>query len=313
LSKDKHKVSNWRAYNEGLKKRGSLTIWISDEVVSQWRQVDKTGKRGRPQMYSDLAILTCLSVRKVYHLALRQCEGFVSSLFEQLGIKQAVPDYSILCRRAAKLSVTLNQLNTQGATDIAVDSTGLKVYGEGEWKVRKHGYSKYRTWMKLHIGIDIASQQIEMVSLTENSVDDAEPVKEMLESMAAQKQIRRFVADGAYDKEKVRRALWDKGQIEQIIPPQHNAVKSKGDKPWMQSRDHTIEAIEQTDKKTWKVSVGYHKRSLSETAMYRYKTIIGGKLQSRTKVNQQVEAKISCTILNKMILLAKPISFKVVP
>src|SRR5438094_2899781 len=123
--------------------------------------------------------------------------------------------------------------------------------------------------------------------------------------MAAQTHSRGFVGNGDDDKEKVPRALWHKGQIEQIIPPQHNAVKSKGDKPWLQSRDHTIEAIEQTDKKTWKESVGYHKRSLSETAMHRYKTIIGGKLQSRTMANQQVEAKISCTILNKLILLDK--------
>lgn len=311
MSKDKHKVLNWHQYNNGLKKRGSLSIWISDEVLTQWRQADKVRKRGRPQVYSDLTILTCLAVRKVYHLALRQCEGFISSLFEQLQIHQPVPDYSSLCRRAGKLGVTLNQLNTKGATDIAVDSTGLKVYGEGEWKVRKHGYSKYRTWMKLHIGVNIATQQIEMMSLTDNSVDDAEPVKEMLSGVPAEKQIRRIVGDGAYDKEKVRRYLWDNGQIEPIIPPQHNAVKSKGNKPWLQSRDKTIEAIKQGGKKTWKMAVGYHKRSLSETAMYRYKTIIGGKLQSRKKENQQVEAKISCAILNKMILLAKPTSFKV--
>lgn len=311
MSKDKHKVLNWSQYNEGLKKRGRITIWISEEVLSQWQQRDKTGKRGRPKRYSDLAILTCLSVRKVYHLALRQCEGFVSSFFEQLGIKQEVPGYTTLCRRASELAIVLNQLNTGRVTAIAVDSTGLKVYGEGEWKVRKHGYSKYRTWMKLHVGVNMETQQIEMVALTDNSVTDAEAVKDMLKSVLGKKQLRRFVGDGAYDREKVRQQLWDNGQIEQVIPPQHNAVKSKGDKPWLQSRDQAIAAIKQRDKKMWKVSTGYHKRSLSETAMYRYKTIIGDKLQSRKTPNQIAEAKISCTILNKMILLAKPISLKV--
>jgi IS5 family transposase len=310
LSKDNYKVVNWRSYNEGLKQRGSITIWISEEVVSQWRECDKSGKRGRAKTYSNLAILTCLTVRKVYHLALRQCEGFVSSFFKQLQVSEEVPDYTTLCRRASSLAIALNQLKTDGITDIAVDSTGLKVYGEGEWKVRKHGYSKYRTWMKLHLGVGIDTQQIEMIALTDNSVDDAEAVKEMLNSVEQGKRVKSFRGDGAYDKEKVRSQLWE-DQIEQIIPPQHNAVKSKGDKPWLQSRDETIEAIKQTGRKEWKQCAGYHKRSLSETAMYRYKTIIGDKLQCRKPKNQLAEAKISCRILNIMILLAKPISVKV--
>jgi hypothetical protein len=310
LSKDKYKVLNWRSYNEGLKQRGCITIWISKEILSQWWQRGKTGNRGRSKTYSDLAILTCLTVRKVYHLALRQCEGFVSSFFEQLGVKEDVPDYTTLCRRASSLSIPLNQLKTDGVTDIAVDSTGLKVYGEGEWKVRKHGYSKYRTWMKLHVGIDITTQQIEVVVLTDNSVDDAEPVKEMLNSVKEGKRVKSFRGDGAYDKEKVRRQLWEE-QVEQIIPPQHNAVKSKGDKPWLESRNEAIAAIKQMDRKGWKQSVEYHKRSLSETVMYRYKTIIGDKLQCREPKNQLTEARTSCRILNKMILLAKPISVKV--
>jgi IS5 family transposase len=310
LSKDKYKVVNWKQYTEGLKQRGSINIWISEEVLGQWRESSKTGKRGRAKSYSDSAILTCLTVRKVYHLALRQCEGFVSSFFGQLEISEDVPDYTTLCRRASSLTIALNQLKTDGITDIAVDSTGLKVYGEGEWKVRKHGYSKYRTWMKLHIGVAIATQQIEMIALTGNSVDDAEPVKGMLSGFGKDKRIKSFRGDGAYDKEKVRKQLW-KEQIEQIIPPQHNAVKSKGDKPWLQSRDQTLEAIEQMDRKRWKQSVGYHKRSLSETTMYRYKTIIGDKLQCREPKNQLTEVKTGCRILNKMILLAKPISVKV--
>ena len=279
-------------------------------MLRQWRESGKPGGRGRSRIYSDVAILTCLTVRKVYHLALRQCEGFVSSFFEQMGISEKVPDYTTLCRRASSLVIALNQLKTNGVTDLAVDSTGLKVYGEGEWKVRKHGCSKYRTWMKLHVGIDIATQQIEMVALTDNSIDDAEAVKEMLNSVEEGKKIKSFRGDGAYDKEKVRSQLW-KEQIEQIIPPQHNAVKSKGDKPWLESRDQTIAAIKQMDRKGWKQSTGYHKRSLSETVMYRYKTIIGDKLQCREPKNQMAEAKTGCRILNEMILLAKPISVKV--
>lgn len=311
MSKDKNKVLNWRSYNSGLKQRGSIIIWLSPEVIEQWSQKVKTGKRGREKTYSDLAILTCLTVRKVYHLALRQSEGFIRSFFDKTGIGHCVPGYTTLCRRASALGVSLNQLQTRGATDIAVDSTGLKVYGEGEWKVRKHGYSKYRTWMKLHVGIDIATQQIEMVALTGNSTDDAEPVKEMLNSVLSHKQVKSFLGDGAYDKRKVREQL-GKEQVEQIIPPQHNATKSKGEHDWLKSRDKAIDRIKQTGRKEWKNSIGYHKRSLSETAMYRYKTIIGDKLQCREPKNQLTEARISCKILNTMLLLAKPISVKVV-
>lgn len=310
MSKDKHKLINWGVYNAGLKQRGSINIWISAEVISVWNEAEKNGKRGRDRKYSDLVILCCLSVRKVYHLPLRQCEGFIRSFFEITGIGMSVPDYTTLCRRASGLEVQLNRLETKGETiDIAIDSTGLKVYGEGEWKVRKHGYSKYRTWMKLHIGIDINTQQIEMIALTNNSIDDAQPVKEMLSSIGEGKRIKSFRGDGAYDKVKVDKVLWN-DEIERIIPPQHNAVKSK-DIPWLQSRDKTIDAIEQMGRKEWKQSVGYHKRSLAETVMYRYKTIIGDHLQSRKQQNQVTEAKISSLILNQMLLLAKPVSVKV--
>lgn len=310
MSKDKHKLINWGVYNAGLKQRGSINIWISAEVISVWNEAAKNGKRGRDRKYSDLVILCCLSVRKVYHLPLRQCEGFIRSFFEITGIGMSVPDYTTLCRRASGLEVQLNRLETKGETiDIAIDSTGLKVYGEGEWKVRKHGYSKYRTWMKLHIGIDINTQQIEMIALTNNSIDDAQPVKEMLSSIGEGKRIKSFRGDGAYDKVKVDKVLWN-DEIERIIPPQHNAVKSK-DIPWLQSRDKTIDAIEQMGRKEWKQSVGYHKRSLAETVMYRYKTIIGDHLQSRKQQNQVTEAKISSLILNQMLLLAKPVSVKV--
>lgn len=309
MSKDKHKLINWGAYNEGLKQRGSITIWISEEVISQWNEREKNGKPGRDRKYSDLVILCCLAVRKVYHLPLRQCEGFIRSFFEITGIGVSVPDYTTLCRRASTLEVQLNRIGTKGQiTDIAIDSTGLKVYGEGEWKVRKHGYSKYRTWMKLHIGIDINTQQIEVTALTTNSVADAQPVKEMLASVAKVKQVKSFRADGAYDKEKVSKLLYEYN-IERIIPTQHNAVKNSD--PWQQSRNKTIEAIEQMGKKKWKESVGYHKRSLAETAMYRYKSIIGDHLKSRKHQNQLTEAKISCQILNQMLRLAKPVSVKV--
>ena len=310
MSKDKHQVTNWSEYNCGLKKRGSINIWINKGVLKSWQCTTLTGKRGSSRTYNDLAILTCLSVRKVYHLALRQCEGFVESFFERLNINISVPDYTTLCRRASDLEVDLHRLSGKDVTDIAVDSTGLKVYGEGEWKVRKHGWSKHRTWMKLHLAVDVNTQQIEATILTDNTVDDAQVVKDIVKEISKNKEVKSFRGDGAYDKKKVREPLCKQG-IPEIIPPQHNAVKSKGNKQWAQQRDEAINVINLSSRKEWKEGIGYHKRSLAETAMFRYKTIIGGSLQSREVKNQKTEVKIGSMILNEMIKLTKPVSVKV--
>lgn len=309
MSKDKYKVTNWQAYNVGLKHRGNITFWLSESAINGWLEPSHDKRRGRPQQYSDLAITTCLTIRKVFHLGLRQCEGFISGLFSMLRINLAVPDYTVLCRRAARLSINLSPLldKSNCPIDIVVDSTGLKVYGEGEWKVRKHGAGKHRTWMKLHLVIDASSQQIKACELTTNAVDDASAVEDLLADMGTD--IRSFTGDGAYDKTKVRQVL--PIEVKQIIPPQHNAVKSKGTKSYLTYRDEAIENISEVGRKQWKIDIGYHKRSLVETTMFRYKTIIGAGLQARIPKNQEAEAKISCSIINAMLQLAKPNSIKI--
>ena len=150
MSKDSYKVKNWASYNEGLKQRGSLTLWIDSDIVDKWKYSGQQNRGGMKE-YSDTVIEICLVVRKVYRLPLRQTEGFMNSFFERSEIDLKVPDYSLICRRSKSLSVGLCAIKSVSATDIVVDSTGLKVYGEGEWKVRKHGAGKHRTWKKLHI------------------------------------------------------------------------------------------------------------------------------------------------------------------
>lgn len=310
MSKDKYKVQNWQAYNVGLKQRGNITLWLSDSAIKGWLETSHDNRRGRPQQYSDLAITTCLTIRKVFHLGLRQCEGFITGLFSMLRVNLAVPDYTVLCRRAARLSISLSPLldKSHGPIDIVVDSTGLKVYGEGEWKVRKHGTGgKHRTWMKLHLVIDASSQQIKACKLTTNAVDDASEVKGLLANCGTD--IRSFIGDGAYDKTKVRQVL--PAGVKQIIPPQHNAVKSEGTKSYLTYRDEAIANISEVGRKQWKIDIGYHKRSLVETTMFRYKTIIGAGLQSRIPENQEAEARISCSIINVMLQQAKPNSIKI--
>lgn len=306
LSKDKYKVTNWPAYNAGLKQRGSLTLWVAADIASNWEQACEH-KRGGQKVYSALAIESCLVLRKVYHLPLRQTEGFVKSIFGLLNIQVPVPCYTTLCRRSNGLSVNLSA--AKGAiTDIVVDSTGLKVYGEGEWKVRKHGTGKHRTWMKLHVAANGQTQQIEAITLTSNAVDDATEVESLMSQI--NKPITRFMGDGAYDKDKVRELL-HKDNIRQVIPPQRNAVAAKKKRPHMAQRNEAIETIKTKDRKEWKIMEGYHQRSKAETVMFRYKTIIGDKLAARKTAHQKTEVAVGCKILNIMLQTTKPQSQKI--
>lgn len=304
--KDNYKILNWSSYNASLKQRGSITVWFSEDAIESWQYRGKR-ERGGKIIYSDTAIQTCLMIRKVYGLKLRQTEGFMNSLVKLLNVDCPIPDYTRLSRRAKDLKICLKRFRKDEKIDIVVDSTGLKVYGEGEWKVRKHGWSKHRTWRKLHLGIDPLTHEIVAEVLTDNSVDDAAVVDRLLEEVPIE--IRSFRGDGAYDKIKVRRLLTKK-EIEQVIPPQHNAVVCKKPKSELKARDECIKRIAEIGREEWKKEVAYHKRSLSEVAMFRYKTILGDKIMSRKFENEVTEARIGCLILNQMTKLGMPISKK---
>lgn len=152
--KTRYHVDNWPEYDAALAARGSLNIWISEEVASAWKNTEKTGKRGASNTYSDLAIETLLTLKSVYRQPLRQTIGFARSIFSLMSLELELPHYSTLSRRAEDLKVNLLVSPTRGPRHVVIDSTGVKVYGEGEWKCREHGVSKRRTWRKLHLGID---------------------------------------------------------------------------------------------------------------------------------------------------------------
>ncbi|KAA6330397.1 hypothetical protein EZS27_020893 [termite gut metagenome] len=224
-----------------------------------------------------------------------------------------VPDYSTLCRRQKSLPVAIsNRLESGEKLVIGIDSTGLKVYGEGEWKVRKHGWSKHRTWRKLHVCIDLNTQEILSVELTGNDEDDAIVASKMLDGKTGN--ILRFQGDGAYDKFGFREVLGS--GIEQIIPPPKNAViqKAKGKRPlpdYLIQRNGAVEYIVKHGSKSWKRQNGYHRRSLNEVVMFRYKRIFSGELDGRTFENQQTEIKLKCLTLNKFRGIGMPDSYKV--
>lgn len=306
--KTQYRVRNWSEYNKSLVRRGSLTLWIDDKVLKAWKP-DGPCQRGGQYQYSDLAIECLLTLRCVYHLTLRATVGFAQSLFELMGLELPVPDYSTLSRRSKKLSVVLPK-QAKGPLHIVLDSTGLKIYGEGEWKVRQHGYSKRRTWRKLHLAVDAESGEIQAVFLSEAKMDDAAAVPELLEEIT--NPIDELDADGAYDKQKVYEACIEREIKRILIPPRKNAQLWEEDETNApHPRNQNIRAIEKIGRKEWKQQSGYHQRSLAETAVFRYKTILGNTLHARGLAEQATEARIKAAALNRMTQLGMPDSYPV--
>jgi hypothetical protein len=303
--KTHYKVTNWRTYNESLVQRGDITFWFDEDVIDAWEHDNDEPKVGRPFTYSDMAVECLLALRELFRLPYRQTEGLGRSLVKLMQVDVAIPDFSSLAKRAAKLSVSLFVTARKGPIDVVVDSTGLKVFGEGEWKMRKHGKGKRRTWRKLHLTVNPDTQEIEAEVLTENSGHDADQVDELLDQVNGP--VDAFYGDGAYDQWKVYDSLGGR-EIQPIIPPRRNAkIKQHGNAhqtPLV--RDEAIRSIRRVGRKQWKKDIGYHRRSLAETAMYRMKCCFGDKLKNRKLPNQRAEVRIRCKILNRFTQLGMP-------
>jgi hypothetical protein len=290
-------VRNWHEYNESLVARGSITIWFSDVALANWYHENGVGKRGRPFMYSDSTMELFLMVRELLRLPYRQTEGFVRGILAMLADGLSVPDFTSAAKRAAKLGVALPVLPRRGHVDIVLDSTGLKVFGEGEWKVRQHGPSKRRTWRKLHLAIDPDTQEIVAEVLTTNAGHDGDQAEALLEE--APGKINSVTADGGYDQWKVYQAIERRGARPQIAPRRNAKIKRHANATGPRlARDEAIRMIRRIGRKNWKKRIGYHCRSLVETAVFRLKTIFGPMLKNRKLSNQITEARLRCKILN---------------
>lgn len=290
--------------------RGSITFWLSDDFEQTWLYTGEK-QRGSQFDYSDKAIEIMLTIKEVFHLTNRGVEGFVRSLFGMMELHLGVPDHSTLSKRGKILKVNLPK-KSSGRLNMVLDSTGLKIYGEGEWKVRKHGYSKRRTWRKLHLGGNPDTGEILAVVLTENSVSDDAVVKEMLKQI--EETLLSCAGDGAYDKRKVYEALNEHSpEVDILIPPRKNAhIWQHGNsKEERHKRDENLRYIRQHGRKSWKEASGYHIRSLAETTMFRLKTIFDDKLSARLLETQKTQASIRCLALNKMTHLGMPESYPV--
>ena len=306
--KQSYRVRHWKNYNAALVARGNVTFWFDEHVVKACCSQVKTGKRGRSPTYTDAVIQCMLALKAVFRLPLRATEGLWLSLVKLTQWDIAVPDYSTLCRRQKKLAVKISRSPQQGAIHVVVDSTGLKVFGEGEWKVRQHGWSKRRTWRKLHLGVNAANGEIVAAAMTTHSISDGEMLPDLLSQIP--EPIEQISADGAYDTADCYEHIGEQG-ARAAIPPRRGAriwQHGNAGKPPL-ARDENLRAIRGKGRKRWKQEIGYHQRSLAENTMFRIKTLFGSRLNARLFESQTTETLIRCNALNRMTRLGMPDSY----
>ena len=299
--KKKFRVINWPEYEQALAQRGNITtMWISPSAIKGWKP-KPSGRRGAPKKYSDLAIETALALRFVFHLPLRQTEGFLNSLFEMMGLDLPAPDHTTLSRRSKQLNVKLRRVPTKGAIHLSVDSSGLSIVGEGEWAAAKYGRRGKRGWKKLHLGVDEAGMVVAQ-ELTDSTTDDAGTGVRLIDSVKPN--IKSFTGDAAYD----TLAIYDAGSrrgAKVVVPPFETAVVSKRG-PRSRARDRTIRRINKAGRRRWKKETGYHRQGTVENAFFRYKQIVGDRLRARHPDAQRTEAVIACNVLNQILQLGRP-------
>lgn len=304
IPKMKYRVTNWPDYEAGLRLRGSLTLWVTPEALAGWH-APRRKTRGGQARYSDLAIETTLTLGTVFGMRLRQTEGLLHSLLGLMGLNVPIPDHTTLSRRAQKweLSARRNQPLPNGPLHVLVDSTGLKIYGAGQWLEDKHGARSRRHWRKLHLAVDANNGEIIAHNLTDQDTDDPSQVEPLLDQIAGE--IGQFTADGAYDgKPTYQMILQHSSTANVVIPPRSTAVES-GDTGPPGQRDKHIIAIASDGRLKWQATTGYGKRALIETAIGRYKALIGRRLRARSFAAQQTEVEIGCAVLNRMLSCAR--------
>ncbi len=305
----KNENRDWSQYDRSLRNRGDITIWFSQEAIKAWTPKPK-GNPGRQRIYSELAIETVLTLRLLFHLPLRQAEGFVNSIIALMGLELSTPDHTTLSRRSKTLKPLLNaRINPGEPLHVVVDSTGLSIHGEGPWSRHKHGGKRRRGWRKLHITVD-QNGQILSTSLTDETTKDASEIPRLLIDIDGP--ICSFTADGAYDEQPVYQAVLDHSKDASIvIPPRTNAVGSAtGGDEWIQ-RDNHIHKIRRDGIYSWRRESGYYRQSTGENGFYRYQAILGRKLRARDENARLVEVILGCKILNRCLDLGRSESVRV--
>jgi len=294
---------NWKAYNAALKARGSLLIWL--DPAMNWHGTTN-GKRGRSPTFSDEAIQFCLSIKCLFSLPLRQAMGMTQSLLQLAGLDWPVPDYSTVSRRQKTLRVAIEVMPTTTGLHLLVDSTGIKMLGEGEWKTRKHGADYRRQWRKVHLGIDAATLEIRAMEVTDNSIGDAPMLPNLLGQIPLEEQLASVSGDGAYDTKGCHEAIALR-QADAIIPIRKNAKPWKVNRTGAAARNEILRATRRLGRTIWKKWSGYHRRSLVETKMRCFK-LLGERIMARDFDRQVAELQVRAAVLNRFTRLGTPIT-----
>jgi hypothetical protein len=315
IPRQQRKVTNWPAYDASLRQRGSLTVWFTEEAITAWRAEPRTTRGGQP-WYSELAILTALTLRAVFRLAYRQTEGLIGSLMRLLGLDLPVPDHTTLSRRAATLEVPRPRSGSSpeagGEAEplhLLVDSTGLKLCGPGEWLFEKHGTKTRRSWRKLHIGVDADTGQIVAAALTTNDVDDGSQAGPLLDQVAGP--VASFTGDGAYDQDGVYASVAERHpEAAVVVPPRATAVPSQTAESAPTQRDRHLQHIANHGRMAWQTASGYTKRARAEATIGRWKQVLGDRLRAHTDERRATEVDVAVYVLNHMLELGRPSSVR---
>lgn len=283
-----------------MRRRGSLLVWLDHEM--EWL-APKRGRPGRPETFSDAAIQFCLSIKVLFGLALRQTSGMVASLLRLAGLDWPVPDYSTLCRRQKTVRIQIPFRRADGDLNLLVDSTGVKMRGEGEWQVRRHGPGRRRQWRKVHLAMDVATGDIRAVEFTSNSEGDSPVLPDLLAQIPADQPIGTVTGDGAYDTRTCHTAIAGRGGTA-IIPIRKNGRPWKEDGPAARARNETLRASRYFGRAFWKRLTGYHARSRIEAQMRRLKAF-GERIASRDPDRQAAEIHTRIALMNRFSALGQ--------
>jgi hypothetical protein len=311
--KTQYKPRSWKTYNKSLVERGSLTIWLTPEAIKGWLSNRRPGiQGGRTEKFSDSAILALMFLKSLYRMPYRMLEGFSRSLLGLMKLDLPIPHFTRICKRSKKLDIPTRGKGKR-ITDVVLDGSGIKIYGEGEWKVKQHGRSNKQNWKKIHVAIDPETQELILTDVTDKDKHDSTMLPSLLKEI--QGQLGRVFGDGAYDTEQCYKAIMQRGG-EPMIPPRKTAALWKGTEPWVEWRNQAVLerlglGLDPEGLRLWKKLKGYGLRSLVETFFSRFKRSFGDRAYSRSEQGICLEIRLKCEILNRLARLGLPQSVPV--
>jgi len=302
----RYRTTNWKSYNDALKRRGSLLVWLDRDM--DWL-APKAGQPGRPPVFSDAAIQFCLMIKVLFGLPLRQTTGMVASILKMAGLDWPVPDFSTLSRRQKTIAVQLSSRRAPGPLNLLVDSTGIKFLGDGEWLARKHGTHRRRQYRKVHLAMDTATGDIRAVEFTSGREGDSPVLPDLLDQIPEDEEIGTVTGDGAFDTRRCHsailarggtgaRALLRTGGSHALAPIRRNGRLWKEDCPAALARNDILRATRRLGRTIWKSWSGYHVRSRVEARMRNLKSF-GERIASRDPDRQTAEIHIRVALMNR--------------